>query len=141
ALAAVRKGFGDLHAIRALAENLSDFERAGLGLIKLRGGRTAYTGELAGELLMLGLPFKGKTGGYFGHLSAEDAHYCGVNALLDTGLLIRIDGGGWHVGRYDPNLAVFADARVLAAIEPLPPKALDIKPLAHGTAEFVRRPG
>ena len=141
ALAAVRKGFGDLHAIRAPAEDLSDFERAGLGLIKLRGGRTAYTEELAGELLMLGLPFKGKTGGYFGYLSAEDLHYCGVNALLDTGLLIRIDGRGQNVGRYYPSLAVFADARVLAAIEPLPPKALDIKPVAHGTAEFVRRPG
>lgn len=141
ALTAVKKGFEDPQAVRALVERLSDFERAGLGLIKLRGGRTAYTEEIAGELLMLGLPFKGKAGAFQGY-DHENAHYSALNALLEAGLLIRIDGGGQAIGRYYPSVAVFADAQVLAAIAPLPPQSLDLQPLAQqGRAEFVRRPG
>lgn len=139
ALTAVKEGFGDPQAVRGLAADLSDFERAGLGLVKLRGGRTAYAEELAGELLMLGLPFKGSAGfqGY-GH---DDAHYAALNALLEAGLLIRIDGGGQPIGQYYPCFAVFADAQLLGGGTPLPPKSLDLQPLAQGSAEFVRRPG
>ena len=142
ALAAVRKCFDDADAIRAMVTRLSDFERAGLGLIKRRDGRLAYTEALAGELLMLGLPFKGQRDGlhdyYYG---AEDAHYSGVNALLDTGLLIRLDGSGQPIGQYSSSLAVFADERVLAAIEPMSPQPLAIKPVAQDAAGWVRRPG
>jgi hypothetical protein len=90
---------------------------------------------------MLGLPFKGQRDGLHEHYGAEDAHYSGVNALLNTGLLIRLDGSGQPIGRYSPSLAVFADKRVLAAIEPVPPKPLAIKPVAQEAAGWVRRPG
>ena len=85
---------------------------------------------------MLGLPFKGKAGAFLGY-DHENAHYCALNALLEAGLLIRIDGGGQAIGRYYPSIAVFADAQVLAAIAPLPPQSLDLQPLApQGRAEF-----
>lgn len=139
ALLAVTRGLGDARAIRAVVAGLSDFERAGLGLIKARGGRAAYTGELVGELLMFDLPFPGKErhGGYHDGVGTPSGP---VNALLDTGLVIRIDGSGERISGYNPSLGVFADAGVLAAVDPLLPEPLVIKPQPGPAAGSLRRP-
>jgi len=141
AFLAARKAWGDACAMRKLADDLSDFERAGLGLIKLRGGRAAYTEDLAGELLLLGLPFKGLNDAYGRFSGYDSAHFSGVNALLETGLLMRVDGYGYPIDRYYPALAVFANAALLAGIEPLPPKPLAIQPATEGSAVVIKRPG
>lgn len=140
-LRAVTHGRGDAGAIRAVLASLSDFERAGLWLIKARGWRTAYTEELAGELMMLGFPYKGQVDGRRYFYSFEDSAHAAVNALLDTALIMRADGSGQHHSRYSPSLAVFADAKVLAAVEPVAPKPLAIEPVPARAPGWLRRPG
>ena len=54
---AICQGLSDPAAVRRAVDSLSDFEPAGLGLLK-RHGQSAHTDALAMELLMLGLPFK-----------------------------------------------------------------------------------
>ena len=139
ALRAVTHGLGDPRAIRAVVAGLSDFERTGLGLIKARGGHAVYTEELVGELLMFDLPFAGKEH-YGGYHDGVGTHFGSVNALLDTGLIIRIDGSGERITRYEPGLGVYSDAKVLAAVDPLVPKPLAIEPRPGPPAGSVRRP-
>jgi hypothetical protein len=137
-LVAVRKALEDPRSVREMVSGLSDFERAGLGLIKLRGENRAGGEELAAELLMLGYEFKGKTNKYAFYYDSN--HYVAINALLDRGLIVRLDGSKGHFDRYSHGTGISSDGRILAEIEPLSPKPLDIKPAEDVKPDYVRHP-
>jgi len=137
AFQAVRKAFNDASAVRNMVESLTEFERAGLGLAKLRRSGIVYVEEFAAELLMLGLNFKVPR--YYS--SGEYAHYAGINNLLDTRLARRIDGENKEIGQYYRCAAVFADSRVLEHVELTPPLEINISPVAHSEAGLAKRSG
>jgi hypothetical protein len=129
-----------------MTERLSDFECAGLGLLKLRG-QTTPTNELAMELLLLGLPFTDRSSGYRYSYREENLHGA-LNHLLNKGLLVLRDSektygysSGPSVTQYHYRPEVFADPRLLAHVETVPPATLTIAPAAEGEPGFAKQPG
>lgn len=132
-LTQVNKVFNNPEALKEVVQQLSDFERSGLSLIKLRDCRTAYIDELAVELLMLGYSFKKSSYGY--------KRYDAINSLLDKGLMTKLDSSTRLVDDYsDHHFGVFADARILSQIKPLAPQTFNLTPATNVQTCFVKRP-
>src|SRR5262245_38860922 len=78
------QGLTDPAAVQRVIADLSDFERAGLGLLK-RYGQSAPTEVLATELSMLGLPFEDHRANYASWSARGGAAYREVNSRLQRG--------------------------------------------------------
>src|SRR5438093_4716996 len=81
---AICQGLTDPAAVRRVIADLSDFERAGLGLLK-RYGQSAPTEVLATELLMLGLPSEDHRAHHASWSARGGGDYKVMNGLLHSG--------------------------------------------------------
>ncbi len=130
------QSFQDPVAVREMVKSLTDSDRASLGLIKLRGGRVAYLEEFAGELLMLSDQTGSKRRSYGW---SNDKHYNSLSDLVERGLMFRIGGRSRWEAIYHPSPAVYVPGEVLTHVEPAPPQELELTPVSHRTADFVKR--
>lgn len=139
ARAAIREAMADPKAIRAALAALGDFERAALGLVKVRG-QLVDTDAIAGALLMLGMrrsPADSRRGRF-----GSEPYFDALEPLLHRGLLMLRRMSAYEtfrtsIDRYGRRPHAFADARVLAEVEPLSPVPLPIEPVRErvGTAK------
>jgi hypothetical protein len=143
--AGIRAALDDPERVRGLVARLSEFEQAALGVLKARGGCTPPD-DLASELAAPGLEgppslrrLRHGSGGPYDLL----------NELLDKGLILAVSpGSGWNrpVFHIDPSYygvpeMVFSDRRLLAAVEAVPPRPLELPSLPAVGASWMRRPG
>jgi len=144
---AVARGLPDREALGALVESLTDFERAGLGLLKLRGG-VAHIDELALELWVLGLPpeatRRSRRRFYSG---SEDVFYEALNSLLGEGLLMMGDWDGSaprtkeaEVRRWSYVPAAWSDWRILEHLDVSIPATLDLSPVTPPESGLSKSP-
>ncbi|MGE3540618.1 MAG: helicase-associated domain-containing protein [Candidatus Tectimicrobiota bacterium] len=143
---AIRQGLTDPAAMQAVRAELTEFERAGLGLLK-RYGQTAPTDVLAAELLMLGLPFKDPRGGPRIWSSQHSVDYGALNALLHRGVVLLQNWqqsygypGDLYLDDYHYSAQVFSEPCLLVAGEPRPPLPLDLTPVTPAAASLARQP-
>ena len=120
-------------AVRSLVERLSDFARAGLGLLKLRG-QSAPTEVLALELLMSGLPFESGNWSYRYSYGGDD-YYAALNRFLESGVALLRDrdtmsGYSLTVSKYNHGPEIFSDQRILSHVRILPPATLNLRPVS-----------
>ena len=132
---AICQGLTEPAAVQKVVASLSDFERAGLGLLK-RYGQSAPTEVLATELLMLGLPFQDHGARHASWSARGGARYQALNSLLHRGIAMLL---GWNQGYggypvdlyvddYHYSPAVFAEACLLEHVVPIPPVSLPLEP-------------
>src|SRR4029453_272016 len=89
---AICQGLTDPTAVQRVIADLSDFERAGLGLLK-RYGQSAPTEVLATELSMLGLPFEDHRAPHASWSARGGADYRALNCLLHRGIAMLLGRG------------------------------------------------
>jgi len=146
-LQAICRGLTDPAAVRRVIENLSDFERAGLGLLK-RYALSAQTEALATELLMLGLPFTDHGRHSASWSSRHGSDYRALNCLLQRGVAMlqgRNQGyGGYtvdpYIDDYHYSSQVFSEPCLLAEVEPVPPVALPLEPVTEVESGIAKQP-
>jgi hypothetical protein len=144
---AVCQGLTDPAAVQKVIADLSDFERAGLGLLK-RYGQSAQTEALATELLMLGLPFQDHGARHASWSARGGADYQALNGLLHRGIAMLL---GWNQGyggytvdlyvddyHYSPT--VFAEACLLEHVAPVPPVLLPLEPVTEVVPGIAKQP-
>ena len=140
---AICQGLSDPAAVRRAVDSLSDFERAGLGLLK-RYGQSAQTEPLASELLMLGSQFQDDGMGHRSWGARHGADYRALNCLLHRGIALLQDWNHGYSGypadlsiddyHYSPQ--VFSEPCLLARVEPVPPVPLPLEPVDRGRAGY-----
>lgn len=147
-LDALAQVFAQEAELAAIREGLTPFQRAALGLLARRGGVMSVE-EFSGTLLALGHPCGHESGRYpFGEYGYHDvARFGALNALEDLGLVAgayvprpETDLDATYVDRRDLYLAVYSDPRLLRGIEPAPPVALPLQPVAVEGGGSARRP-
>ncbi|MBM3223069.1 MAG: hypothetical protein FJZ47_04605, partial [Candidatus Tectomicrobia bacterium] len=142
---AICKGLEQPAAVHAMVQQLSDFERAGLGLVS-RYGTSAPTEALATELLMLGMPFKDH-GGSVPWSMRHGTDYRALNSLLYQGIVLpqhQHQGYGYpnelHIDDYHYSPKIFAESCVLAEVQTVPPEPLPLTPVAEAEPGIARQP-
>ncbi|HEY5864879.1 MAG TPA: helicase-associated domain-containing protein [Candidatus Tectomicrobia bacterium] len=133
--------------MQKVVTSLSDFERAGLGLLK-RYGQSAPTEVLATELLMLGLPFQDHGARHASWSARGGADYQALNSLLHRGIAMLLGWsqgyGGYpvdlYVDDYHYSPAVFAEACLLEHVVPVPPVPLPLEPVTDVVPGSSRQP-
>lgn len=134
--------------IHALIQRLTPFQRAGLGLIVLRGGM-APAGELSAELLGLGFNFD-RVGNYYAYaygFSSSESHLQALSALVATGLafdsaiddLTGASQQSYYIrSTYVPAVTTFQ--RIAPHLSVLPPAPLKLAPAEFTGHGKFRRP-
>lgn len=129
----ISKNLANKKLLEEFIGTLSDADQAALGLIKLRSSQTIELMEYIGEVVMLG------------YEESKDAEHTGceiLNKLKDKGLIHRLDLTGGDINDYHSHVRsskFFADPAILAAINPLPPKVLAIKPVTTSVTQLTSR--
>ena len=143
---AIVKALAEPQTVRQVVEELSEFERAALGLLKFHG-QTAPTRAFAMQLLMLGLPFAERSSGY-SYRSHDGDSYAGLNLLLNKGLLVLRDWQSSYGYSNQPGISdyhyrpeVFTDVRILSHVEPTPPAPLELAPVTGLGPGHAKQPG
>ena len=145
---AICQGLTDPAAVRRVIAALSDFERAGLGLLK-RYGQLAPTEVLATELLMLGLPFEDHRTHYASWGAGRGgADYRALNCLLHRGIAMLLGRGqeysGYsvhlYVDDYHYSPTVFAEPCLLEHVTPVPPVPLSLEPVTEVEPGIAKQP-
>jgi hypothetical protein len=144
---AMRRAVAEPATVRRVLDSLSDFERAGLGLLK-RYGQVAPTEALATELLMLGLPFQDDDRSYSSWGSRHGVTYRALNCLLQRGIAMlhgRDQGYGGYtvearIDDYHYSPQVFSEACLLAEVGPVPPVVLPLEPVVGVTSGTAKQP-
>ena len=143
---AIGRGLADPAAVRQALAGLSDFERAGLGLLK-RYGQAVPTDVLATELLMLGMPFQERNRGSMSWSMRNGADYRALNSLLHQGMVLpqqTHQGYGYPadltIDEYHHSAQVFAAPCVLDAVETVPPRPLALEPISKVEPAVITQP-
>lgn len=143
---AIYYGLTDPAAVQRVVAGLSDFERAGLGLLK-HHGRAAQTDVLAAELFMLGLPFEAQHDSPASWVTTHGADYRALNTLLHHGLILprrAQKGYGYPTelymdgSHYSPQ--VFSESSLLDEVETVPPVPLALHPVSAVEPGRVKQP-
>ncbi|HSX80044.1 MAG TPA: hypothetical protein VLQ80_15905, partial [Candidatus Saccharimonadia bacterium] len=144
---AICQGLTDPAAVRRVIADLSDFERAGLGLLK-RYGQSAPTEVLATELVMLGLPFEDHRAHHASWSTRGGADYRALNCLLHRGIAMLLGsnqgyGGSTvdlYVDDYHYSPTVFAEPCLLEHVTLVPPISLPLGPIAEVEPGMAKQP-
>jgi Helicase conserved C-terminal domain len=144
---AICQGLTNPAVVRRVVADLSDFERAGLGLLK-RYGQSAPTEVLATELLMLGLPSEDHRAHHASWSARGGADYQALNCLLHRGIAMLLGRGQEYGGdivhvyvddyHYSPT--VFAEPCLLEHVTPVPPVPLSLEPVSEMEPGIAKQP-
>lgn len=143
---AINAGLQTPRAVQAALQELTPFERAGLGLLK-RYGQVAPTDALAAELLMLGIPFDERGRGHRSWSVQQNVDYRALNALLQRGAAMMRSWQTSHgypsdlqLDEYHYSAQVFSEPCLLDGVDTVPPAPLPLEPVRQVETGLAQQP-